>query len=415
MLRYSFIVILLSFLFISCNNDNNIIQPEQATSIGSISLAFDKVNIPPNVVSVKVKLTRSSFDPITGMMNLLTDTTAELTLNQIPVGQWHLRVDALDINNNIIFSGETDVTIIENITINVNLVLQPHSSGTGSIKIYVTWGTFPPVNNYSWIDNPGGPVISNNSAHPSIIYENGIYKLWFTNVSQGNIRYAESYDGISWNIRSTPVLKPSLFWDNASVSLAKVIKVNNVYRMYYTARGTGVKVGLAVSNDGINFEKYNNPVLQEDVQEHEVHGADIVYSNSKYYLYYTGFRINGPGIYLATSTDGVEFTKTINPVISITFPWEGSNVYNPSVIYEENKFKMVYLNYSASKLGFAESIDGLNWEKRNEPIFGVEALSNNWANEITNVCYRKLNGEYRIYYCGNSNQYYSISFLTQVP
>jgi hypothetical protein len=57
-------------------------------------LKIDRENAPASVVTVNAKLERNGFVPIIAQMNLLTDSTADLSMNAIPIGQWHLVVEA---------------------------------------------------------------------------------------------------------------------------------------------------------------------------------------------------------------------------------------------------------------------------------------------------------------------------------
>ena len=89
-------------------------------------------------------------------------------------------------------------------------------------------------------------------AHPFVLFEDGIYKMWYTSVGQsasGRIFYATSPDGINWTKRATPVFSPSYSgFDNQAVTLSKIIKINGTYKMYYTSRGSLSSVCYRISN-----------------------------------------------------------------------------------------------------------------------------------------------------------------------
>ena len=92
--------------------------------------------------------------------------------------------------------------------------------------------------------------------------------------------------------------------------------------------------------------------------------------------------------------------------------WEGTGVYSPSIIYEDNQYKMIYadVNDPGSALGMAYSGDGINWTKDpNNPFFTNEGIHNNWCNRIAYPFWRKYNNQYRIYYNGNTSGYYIAS------
>ena len=60
--------------------------------------------------------------------------------------------------------------------------------------------------------------------------------------------------------------------------------------------------------------------------------------------------------------------------------WESNGVLYASVIEENSVLKMVYGNSNGSGFGLATSSDGLNWTKaNNNPFFTNQNTSNNWA------------------------------------
>ena len=134
---------------------------------------------------VKAYLTRENFEPITGTLNLLSDSTADLLLNEIDAGTWHLKVDAEDDSGLVLYTGETDVQILAGFTSQVYLTLQPTGSGTGSIYIICYLGCSRLI--YSWIDYQNNPLLESSGnyydyygvAQPVIMYDEGIYKMWY--------------------------------------------------------------------------------------------------------------------------------------------------------------------------------------------------------------------------------------------
>jgi serine/threonine protein kinase len=107
----------------------------------------------------------------------------------------------------------------------------------------------------------------------SILYESGIYRMWYTGKSgkESKIGLSISLDGITWNkYKDNPV------FDDMDVTLEMnpcVIQDSKGYKMYYTAAKTGIgyyPVRMATSSDGINWEKYsNNPVFDTGSDEWE--------------------------------------------------------------------------------------------------------------------------------------------------
>jgi len=145
-----------------------------------MSLKINPASVPSGVVLISATLTRTGFTNINKDLNLLTDSTAEISIPAIQIGTWHLKVEAKDNSGAILYNGETDVIVQENVIVQLSLTLNPVSSGTGTIYIFVTWGT---ANSTQWVDYGGNPVLirNNNPSNPNavsmakVIFDNGIF------------------------------------------------------------------------------------------------------------------------------------------------------------------------------------------------------------------------------------------------
>ena len=356
---------LLTVILITGCSKENIVEPVSTQDgDGKMLLKIDKTNTPKNVATVTAYLTRTNYDTLKGFLNLKSDTSADMTFQNIPVGTWHLKIDAKDQSGSVTYTGETDVTIVESMTIQVSLTLQPVSGSVGGIYILVNWGS---ATSYKWTDYSGNPILSRTDStfdafgvrYPMVLIEDNIFKMWYQNSDQwgvSTVGYAVSGDGINWTRNSQLVLQPSTFgnWDSYSVGHGSVIKINDVYMMYYTGSDCNyTKIGLATSTDGINWTKYSG-----------------------------------------------------NPILTADKSWEGGGIYSPSVIYDNNQYIMVFQNkpYNNSAFGMATSTDGINWTKDSlNPFVTYNDTYNHWAVEIQSPCIRKYNNEWRIYYTGYRN------------
>lgn len=425
------------FLFISCLSDP--VGSDNIKDTGKILLKIDKQNAPTSVVYVKAYLTRNNYDPVIGILNLQSDSTADILLNNIAAGEWHLKVDAEDDSGLVLYTGETEVQIFAGFTSQVYLTLNPTGSGTGSIYISVNWGV---TVNQGWIDFSGNPVITKLNdfydekgiSHPVILYDSGLYKMWFNTMAADEkhyISYATSSDGKNWTrYNNNPVLQPGYgnAWDNGGTTPVSVVKVDNLYKMYYigcsifTDRSS---IGLATSEDGINWTKNPNPVLNGNINswDYSISDCDVVINQNTFYLFYSArdYYSDQYKTGLATSNDGISFNKyNSNPILVQTQTWEEMSVFRPSVIYDENQFKMVYMNRHGDGMSFgmATSTDGKNWTKNtSNPFFGCQSTSNLWASAyVAYPCFRKIGNEYRIYYSGANifnQQYGKIGFVSK--
>lgn len=425
------IIILVFFLVnLSCSDQSNIVNNQGS---GKILLKIDRANAPSGVVYVSATLTRDGYSPIISTLNLLSDSTADLLLNDIQAGIWHLKVDAMNDSMVVLYTGETDVNILAGFTVNVNLSLQPTGQGTGAIYIYVTWGN--QITNFSWVDYQNNPILlgGNNNydyygiAQPVILYDEGKYKMWYygdAGSAKKYVLYAESQDGINWVKHPTPVLYPGTNgnWDAWAVHPGAILKENNLYKMYFTAYANQYDqwyIGIATSLDGINWSKKSNPILLSGTGwEFQISSNFILKHNSKYYLYYSGRDgTNNWKIGLAISSDGINFTKySGNPILENDFPWEGTGIFNPTIFKENDTYKMIYMDAQGSGFGLAYSTDGINWTKDPaNPIFRRENTTNGWgSNNIAYPSVVKVNNDFRVYYSGAKNSYnpiYKIGFM----
>jgi len=230
-----------------------------------------------------------------------------------------------------------------------------------------------------WTKHPSNPVLSPGALNgvslygitggfdaqyalsPSVLFDSGLYRMWYVGYENEfyglyTIGYALSEDGVSWSTYTrNPVLSvatPGNF-DSRNVWLSVVIK-DTLYKMYYSGYdGQRWKVGLATSTNGIRWTKYpDSPILSNSPDSSwdndTVYGVSVVpVAPNDYRMSYTGrtFDLRSK-IGYATSADGIHWTKySGNPVLKLGPPgsWESENVYVPRVVYVNNAFHMFYL------------------------------------------------------------------------
>lgn len=176
----------------------------------------------------------------------------------------------------------------------------------------------------------------------SVIFDQGQYKAWYSagqisgGAFIGSIGYATSNDGIAWTkYASNPVFtkRPNTYsitnFDSDSVSFPSVLKVGNQYYMYYRGYdGSSARIGLATSNDGISWTRYSsNPLFSGS------HPA-VVFANNQWNMWYD---LEGT-INYATSNDGKAWSQIGSKVVGP--PLGRINAFAPSVIYASGVFHM---------------------------------------------------------------------------
>ncbi|NOZ74791.1 MAG: glycosidase [FCB group bacterium] len=126
-------------------------------------------------------------------------------------------------------------------------------------------------------------------------------------------------------LRSDPVLLPDKenAWESAAVFNAAVIQHDHYFHMIYRATNLGGhekygryinSLGYARSNDLIHWERYQEPILINDVPQESRGPEDprIVKIENEFYMVYTGFGGRFDGDYrisLATSRDLIHWER----------------------------------------------------------------------------------------------------------
>lgn len=131
----------------------------------------------------------------------------------------------------------------------------------------------------------------------------------------------------------------------------------------------------AYSTDGFSWS-LPEVVLSPKAEswEQNVNRACFLIKNQQWYMWYTGMNDSHSEVGLAISPDGVYFERVENSaVLYPTLPFEQNAVMNPCVLWDEdeNLFKMWYSageKYEPDVICYATSIDGLTWNKHRKPV-----------------------------------------------
>ena len=226
------------------------------------------------------------------------------------------------------------------------------------------------------------------TADPSVIFDLGRFRMWFTHAvmhpdgtGHPEIGYSESYDLMTWSKPRLRDFGPGALdtWDSEGIETASVLRDPRTggLLMYYTGHrscGGGLysAIGLAKSRDnGRTWIRFPSPVLTEQNQWELPVLCDM---------------------------DGRDYTE---PVVV-------GGVLEPSVMYFAGKFRMWYvgvgeLNHMLTfRIGYAESPDGMVWTRRATPVLDVGEFGD-WDDAVvSHVNVVRDGDQYRMFYFGSS-------------
>jgi len=160
----------------------------------------------------------------------------------------------------------------------------------------------------------------------------------------------------------------------------------NVFYLFYSGleKNGKISIGLATSEDGFHFEKYEkNPLLdprENRFDSYHVSAAVVIREDSIWVLYYnaaeTALFSPGPYIGMATSRELTgPWKRTDEPVLvrGHRSEWDGGYIFPNSILkMDDGSYRLYYTagpGYPGieSQIGFATSRDGINWTKYNDP------------------------------------------------
>ncbi|HKI55395.1 MAG TPA: hypothetical protein VJ987_14820 [Anaerolineales bacterium] len=177
-----------------------------------------------------------------------------------------------------------------------------------------------------------------------IVLEDGTWALYFHTVGGGEIGRAIAESPLGpWTVDANPILKPNTkAWDRYGLGWPSVVQDGSEYRMYYGAQTReGYAIGLATSNDGVQWEKYPEPVLVADAdwEYNKVDRPRVVNSPDNWVMIYqAGTKVEERG--LAISNDGIHWERySANPIFDQdVFPIPNAKTWDTNLLYHEGTY-----------------------------------------------------------------------------
>ncbi|MGE5248708.1 MAG: hypothetical protein ACM3QS_00715, partial [Bacteroidota bacterium] len=191
------------------------------------------------------------------------------------------------------------------------------------------------------LDGTPGAWDGSGEHAPFVMKQGGLYKMWYEG-SNGSVRqlgYATSLDGLTWTkFAGNPVLHAGPEAYDATVAgHGSVLYEGGVYKLWYHAIGDqGIIIAYATSANGTDWTKQGPVLLPQPGgwDENALWGPIVLKLNATYYMWYSAAGNQYPvSIGLATSTNGTTWTRVGDgPVVKD--PDNTDTVGDPHVIYE---------------------------------------------------------------------------------
>jgi hypothetical protein len=265
-----------------------------------------------------------------------------------------------------------------------------------------TWGSLvvPPGPPGSW--DPGGHVLGD------VVFDGALYHMYLLGGEGADpldyswsVGHWTSPDKVYWTPDpENPVLAPTPgAWDEFSIIHTSVLFDGAVFHMWYGATAvsqTGVNAGYATNQTGFGaWDKIAGPLpgLGPGIPAAWNNGgpspSTVLFDGSTHGMWFTSsegapwgtWRIG----YAASTDGGLNWTCHQDPVLQGQESWEGVNLYFPEVVPYGDRFAMWYTGASASsaQIGYAESRDGLAWERwPGNPVLSPNLPACNRAHSI---------------------------------
>ncbi len=212
----------------------------------------------------------------------------------------------------------------------------------------------------------------NGTSSPSIIFHDNEYKMWYAGRDTGlQILYANSTNGISWNKHGIVLPHGGVgTLDYAGTSSPSVLYEDGEYKIWYTGdNGTTSRILYANSTDGISWIKQGIALDLGTIGEYDdaqLLSPSVLYEGGEYKIWYTGIHDSIHRILYANSADGMSWNKYGMVLEASQYgEFDTHEVKNSCVVMTQDGYEMYYSGskYDTFRILLANSTDGINWNK----------------------------------------------------
>jgi len=193
----------------------------------------------------------------------------------------------------------------------------------------------------------------------------------------------------SWTLFDAPVITRGVSggMDSHQAVDPHVLEIGDEYYCYYGMHdGSNFRIGLAKSKNLVEWTKHG-VVLDTTKTGIETVGVVTPYVievGEEYWMYYHSYDGKHDRGCLATSLDGISWTKySGNPILDVLAGSFYSRRIDPEVVFyetdKESPFRMIFGAYDDAEFrcGYAESQDGKTWSIDPRPVF-TKAGAGEW-------------------------------------
>lgn len=303
-----------------------------------------------------------------------------------------------------------------------------------------------------WDKHPANPILDKQRVGAWTSWVNGVsvipfdndrrYRMFFCGHKGQGVGFADASvdDPTTWTpYAGNPVLKANPNnWEADLINQPRVVKITQTHwRMYYTGwgwkhqGGSPWAMGVADSHDqGVTWKRVQEePIMQREASPGFDDGGACVpmviraaSPHDGWWMWYTAGQINPAGhqnihLCFARSDDGIRWEKFPgNPVLTDNFGDNSPRSVTSRcfVVHRGGVFRMWY-SYGRPmyRIHYAESLDGLNWERiGDEPAMTVSPKPA-WDDDIIEYPELQIPREdqpWRMFHCGNG--YSSVGLAT---
>jgi predicted GH43/DUF377 family glycosyl hydrolase len=251
---------------------------------------------------------------------------------------------------------------------------------------------------------------SKNVFNPAVVYDQGLFHLLYRSMGQDDISrigYAVSIDGFNFLRLDKPVFTPKQILEPRGCEDPRVVKIEDIFFMTYTAYSEGgVRIGLATTNNFIQWERYGIEWAERDDKDAVFFPEKI---KGNYVLLHRPMHKEPMGIWISYSANLADWYGQ-REIITGKEGWEGNKVGACAPpIRTEKGWLLIYhgvdedqvYRLGVAMLSLEDPENVLYWHP--EPILEPEEDYEIWG-EVPNVVFAcgacEVRDKYYIYYGG---------------